>query len=278
MPKVIVSIQTLTHLSSAWLIHVNYFESSLSFYDSHWYFFNFWQLYDDFLYKVFVSLLDDFWFLFLLFLLLLAFKSLNERLGGNDFHEFKWKNRDFVSFDVLFNHSGKLNDFVPVFFLFILNLPGYFKGLMLLTENKILNFFKIKLLHVHFFLSGTFWMIVLSALWIFTLNTGPGFGLFTNKALMFESFLLDILNTLYIDGSIFLFKIAFGHPNWAHIMYPYVMATGLLCRICGLVKIIVVQLLFGLIRLVWRVKILLLLLVVRTTFWVFVVGWVRLLK
>lgn len=70
----------------------------------------------------------------------MVLESLNKRFGGNDFHKLEREYRNFVGFNVLFNHSRELDDLISIFLLFVLDLPCNFKRFMLLAENEILDF------------------------------------------------------------------------------------------------------------------------------------------
>lgn len=278
MPKIVVSIQTLSHLSSTWLVHINYLKTSLCLYNCHRNLLYLWQLDNYLLDKVLVGLLDDFWFFLFFFLLLFTLKCLDKWFGRNDFHEFEWENGNLVSFNVLLDHSGEFNNFISAFFLFVLNLTSYLEWLMLLTEHQILDFLKIQLFHINFFLPGTFRMIILPTLWLLTFHTSPCLCLFACKTFMLEPFLFNILNPFDIYRAIFLFKITLRYPNRTNIVHPHIMTAWLLRRVRWLVKVIIVQLLLWFIGVVSWVQVFLLLLVVRATFWVFVVGRICLLE
>lgn len=134
------------------------------------------------------------------------------------------------------------------------------------------------MLHINFLFSCTLWMVILFTLLILTFYTCSCFQFFTNKAFMFISFFLNILNSFYINSTIFFLKITFRNPNWAYIMNPNIMTCWLIIRICCFVKIIIIKLLSFLFIFVIilfsyfnRMSILLLLFIIRTFFWVFII-------
>lgn len=141
MPKIIILIETFSHLSLTWLININDFDSCFSFLNCYRDFFQFGKFDDDLFEKFFIILMKDFRFFFLFLFFLNSLESLNERFCGNDFHQFERKYCYFVSFDIFFNHSCKLDDFISTFFLFVLNLSCNFKRLMLFTKDQVLDFF-----------------------------------------------------------------------------------------------------------------------------------------
>ena len=126
MPEIIIFVKAFSHLSSAWLININYFKACLCFDYSYRYFFNFRKFYHNFLDKFFIGLLNNFRFLLLFFLFLWTIKSLNERLCRNNFHQFEGKNSYFVGLNVLFNHSGKFYNFIAVFLFLVFDLSCNF--------------------------------------------------------------------------------------------------------------------------------------------------------
>mgnify|MGYP003691548859 CR=1 FL=1 len=131
---------------------------------------------------------------------------------------------DFVSFHILFNHPTKLYYFVSLFFLLVLNLPGYLQWLMVRTENQISQLFQIKLLHIDLFLPRTFRMIVFIAHRLLTLDTGSCSVLSTNIAFKLESFLIDSFYSFNVNLPVFLFKETFWNPDCAYIMAPDIVA------------------------------------------------------
>ena len=90
-------------------------------------------------------------------------------------------------------------------------------------------------------------------------------------------FFVDILNSFYINGSIFFLKVTFWNPNRTHIMYPNIMTSWLINRISWFIEVIVIKFLFIFIILVLftfryefvRMNIFLLLFVIRTLFSIF---------
>jgi hypothetical protein len=74
-------------------------------------------------------------------------------------------------------------------------------------------------------------MIKFVTLTILAFYCCSAFILFTYKALGFKSFLLDILNSFYVDDSILLLEIALWNPYSTYIMYPNIMANRNLRRI-----------------------------------------------
>ncbi len=239
MPKIIIFVQRFSHLSSAWLININYFKTCCSFLNSYRNFFEFWEFDNNLFDKLLITLTNDFRFLFLYFFFSISLERLNEWFSRNDFHQFKWKDRYFVCFNVFFNHPGELNNFVTIFLFLVLNLSGNFEWFMFFTKDKVFYLLQIQLLHVNFFLSCTFWMIVLFALLILAFNASSSSRFFAYKTLMFIPFLLNVLYTFYINCSIFLLEITFRNPYRAHIMNPNIMAYRLILWVTIFVKVII---------------------------------------
>lgn len=148
------------------------------------------------------------------------------------------------------------------------------------------------MLHIHFFLTSTLWMIKFITLTILTFYCCSTSILFANKAFSFESFLLDVLNSFYINDPILLLEIALWNPYGTDIMNPNIMANRNLRRIAWFYKIIIVTfllfltflsnysyyllLLWNLVLLTWNI--LLLLLTIGTFFRVLIISRICLLK
>lgn len=135
------------------------------------------------------------------------------------------------------------------------------------------------MLHINFLFSCALWMVILFALLILAFYTCSCFRFFTNKAFMLISFFLNILNSFYINSSIFFLKIAFRNPYWTYVMNPNIMACWLIIWICCFIKIIIIKLLSLLFILVIilfsyfkRMSVLLFLFIIRTFFWIFIIA------
>ncbi len=99
------------------------------------------------------------------------------------------------------------------------------------------------MLHVDFFLSRTFGMIVFITFGIFAFHWGSTSIFFTNKALISESLFLNILDSFDTDQTVFLFKETLGNPYGTNIMNPNIVARRLSNRMSWFYKIVIIRLL-----------------------------------
>lgn len=135
MPKVVVPVEAFPHLSSAWLVYVADFQACFSLDYSDGNLFDLWEFDNNFFDEIFICLLNDLRLLLLLLFFLIVFKGLNERLCGDNFHKFEREDSNFVGFNVLFNHTSKLDDLISIFLFLVLNLSCDFERLMLLAKD-----------------------------------------------------------------------------------------------------------------------------------------------
>lgn len=130
---------------------------------------------------------------------------------------------DTISFDILLDHSGELDDFFTSLLSLVLYLPSEFERLMFLAEYEVLEFFEVELFHVDFLLAGALGMVVLIALRILALHSCTAFVALANKTLIFKATLLDILNPFNTYHSILLLKVTLWYPDCADIVYPNIV-------------------------------------------------------
>jgi hypothetical protein len=99
------------------------------------------------------------------------------------------------------------------------------------------------LLHIHFFLTSTLWMIIFITFRIFTFYSSPTSTFLTGKTLVFKSFFFNILDSFYTNYSIFLLKVAFRNPDSTNIMNPNIMTSWYSCWISWFYEVVIVTLL-----------------------------------
>lgn len=75
-------------------------------------------------------------------------------------------------------------------------------------------------------------MVKLRTVLIFAFYTGSSSTQVAHKTFFFELFLIDVINSFYIDKGVFFLEVALRHPNCAYIMNPNEMASWLIIRIC----------------------------------------------
>lgn len=147
---------------------------------------------------------------------------------------------------------------------------------MSLTENKILQLIQIQLFHINLPFPSTLRMIEFPTILTLTLNTSPSLALLTNETFLFESFLIDVFNSFYVDDTIFLLEVTLRNPYCTYVVNPNEMASWLFLRICSFGKIIIIRLIFP--RLWKRSSVFLLVFVIWTLFSILIVLRVRVLE
>ena len=83
-------------------------------------------------------------------------------------------------------------------------------------------------------------MVKLVTILVIAFYASPSTNFFANKTFLFESFLVDVLDSLYVDQSVFLFEVTLGDPNCANIVHPNKMADWFVSGISCLCEIIIV--------------------------------------
>lgn len=83
-------------------------------------------------------------------------------------------------------------------------------------------------------------MIVFVTLCILAFDGGSTLIFLADEALILESLLLDILDTLNADNAILFFEITLRHPDGTYIVHPNIMAYWNFGRISRFYKVVVV--------------------------------------
>lgn len=128
------------------------------------------------------------------------------------------------------------------------------------------------MLHIYLFLSRTFRVIEFVAVLVITFHTSTSTCFFASKTFFLESFLVNILNSLYINQPILLLKVTFRNPDGTYIVHPYEMADWLIIWISCLWEVVIVRFLLPF---AWFwMNILLFVFIVRALLSEFVIFWV----
>lgn len=88
-------------------------------------------------------------------------------------------------------------------------------------------------------------MIEFGAFLIVTFHACSSLELIANQTFLLETFLIDVLDTLDVDGGVLLLEVAFGHPDGAHVVDPDVVALGFICGVGRFGEVVVEGLIIG---------------------------------
>ena len=84
-------------------------------------------------------------------------------------------------------------------------------------------------------------MIVFIAIHMLAFHTSSSFYFVTDKTFFFESLLVNIFDSFYIDDAIFFLEVTFGNPNCTGIMYPYIMANWSVLWVSLFCEVVVIR-------------------------------------
>jgi len=225
VPELVVSVEALPDLSFGGGFDVGDLEACFDLLQVHSHHFSFAETVHEFFEELLITVADHSPAVLILILLELD-HSLNKVGRGCRLQEPVGEVRNPVGLNILLDHPGELDDLLPGLLLLVLNLSGQFQRLVLLTEDEVLEFLEVELLHVDLLLAGALRVVVLVALRVLTLDRRPTSALLACEALVPEPPLLDVFNALDADHAVLLLEVALGHPNRTHVVHPDVVAGG----------------------------------------------------